>query len=61
MNPPLDNDLKRFEEQKREAHWDPAERWRIIQEFIAWADSQATGGRNTKERCLELQRKKIQG
>ena len=58
MIPPPDNELKRSEEQKREAHWEPAQRWRVIQEMIAWADSQATGGRNTKQRCLELQRTK---
>ena len=38
----------------------PAERWRIIQKMIAWADSQATVRRNTRERCLELQRAKLQ-
>jgi hypothetical protein len=58
MNTPPDADLKRYEEEKRERHWDPAVRWRLIQEMIAWADSQATGGRNTRERCLELQREK---
>ena len=60
MIPPPDNELKQSEERKREAHWDPAERWRVIQEMIAWADSQATVGRNTRERCLELQRAKRQ-
>jgi hypothetical protein len=58
VNPPLDNDLKQNEERKREARWDPAQRWLVIQEMIAWADSQATGGRNTPARCLELQRAK---
>jgi hypothetical protein len=58
MNTPPDADLKRYEEEKRERHWDPAVRWRVIQEMIAWADSQATGGRNTRQRCLELQREK---
>lgn len=58
MSGPPDNELKRFEEQKREAHWDPVERWRVIQEMIVWADAQATVLRNTREQCLELQRKK---
>jgi hypothetical protein len=58
MSGPPDDELMRFEEQKREAHWDPAERWRIIQEMIVWADAQSTVRRNTKERCLELQQKK---
>ena len=58
MAAPSDSELKQFEEQKREAHWDPAERWRIIQEMIVWADAQATVRRNTPKRCLELQRAK---
>jgi hypothetical protein len=58
MNAPRDADEKRYEEENRERHWDPAVRWRVIQEMIAWADSQATGGRNTRERCLQLQREK---
>jgi hypothetical protein len=51
--------LKRAEEQKREAHWDPAERWRVLQETITWAESQATVRRNTPQRCLELQAAKL--
>ncbi len=61
MLPPPDNELKQSEERKREAHWDPAERWRVIQEMIAWADSQATVRRNTPARCLELQQAKERG
>ncbi len=53
------DDLKRFEERKREAHWDAAQRWRILQETIAWAESQATVRRNTPQRCLEIQRAKL--
>jgi hypothetical protein len=53
--------LKRAEEQKREAHWDPAERWRVLQETITWAESQATVRRNTPRRCLELQAAKLKG
>jgi hypothetical protein len=53
--------LKRAEEQKREAHWDPAERWRVLQETITWAESQATVRRNTPQRCLELQAAKLGG
>ena len=52
MDPP-DGELKRREEKKREAHWDPAARWRAIQDMIAWAEKQATVRRNTPERCLE--------
>ena len=55
------DDLKRAEEQKREAHWDPAERWRVLQATIDWAESQATVRRNTRQRCLELQEAKRKG
>lgn len=55
----MDDDLKRREEAKGDAHWDAAERWRIIQETIAWADSQAPVSRNSKARCLELQRAQL--
>lgn len=34
------DDLKRREEEKRERAWDPAERWRLIQETITWAEAQ---------------------
>ncbi len=53
------DDLKRSEEQKREAHWDAALRWRVLQETITWAESQATVRRNTPRRCLELQAAKL--
>jgi len=53
--------LKRREEQKREACWDAAQRWRVLQETIAWAEAQAPVGRNTPARCLELQRAKLAG
>ena len=53
------DELKRREEQKREACWDAAQRWRILQETITWAEAQATVRRNTPARCLELQRAKL--
>ncbi|NQU20779.1 MAG: hypothetical protein HQ567_05810 [Candidatus Nealsonbacteria bacterium] len=59
MSDTFDDDLKRFEEQKREANCDPAERWRVLQETITWAEAQATVRRNTRERCLELQAEKL--
>jgi hypothetical protein len=55
----VDDDLKRQEEAKRDRHWSPAERWRIIQETIDWADAQAPVSRNSMTRCLELQRRKL--
>ncbi|MGA2616949.1 MAG: hypothetical protein ABSF26_05010 [Thermoguttaceae bacterium] len=51
-----DSELLRREEQKREAAWNPLQRWRALQQFITWAESQATGGRNTPARCKEKER-----
>jgi hypothetical protein len=61
MSDLFDDGLKRREEQKREANWDPAEYWRILQETIAWADSQACVPRNSPARCLEVQKAKLAG
>ena len=59
MAEPAVDDLKSLEERKREAAWDPAQRWRVLQETITWADSQATARRNTPQKCLELQEAKL--
>jgi hypothetical protein len=55
----MDDNLKRSEEQKREKMWDPAQRWRVLQETITWAESLPSVARNTLERCLELQKAKL--
>lgn len=44
-------ELKAREEAKRERNWNGAERWRVIQATIAWAESQATVRRNTPAAC----------
>jgi hypothetical protein len=49
--------LKRFEEQKRERCWNAQERWRVIQQTMDWVDSQQAIGRNTKQACLAHQAK----
>gem|GEM_PF-1550226 len=54
-----DYDVKHREEVKREAQWEASQRWRVIQETIAWAEAQATVRRNTRQRCLELQQAKL--
>jgi hypothetical protein len=36
----MDDDLKAREEEKRERAWDPVQRWKVIQETIAWAEAQ---------------------
>jgi hypothetical protein len=56
----MTDDLKLREEQKREAAWAPRQRWLAIQATITWAGKQPIVRRNTKARCLELERKKFQ-
>jgi hypothetical protein len=53
-------ELLRREEAKREACWDPAERWRVIQETITWAEAQLPVPRNSPRRCKELERAKLE-
>jgi hypothetical protein len=50
-------ELLQSEEAKRDRMWDPAERWRMIQEMIDWADAQKPVPRNSKEGCPAAQRK----
>jgi hypothetical protein len=45
------------EEAKRRRNWDSSMRWKALQEMIAWAESQATVRRNTKEACLANQQR----
>ena len=47
------------EEQKRQRQWDPAARWKAIQDTITWAEQQATVRRNTPEVCREIERKML--
>ncbi len=51
--------LKEAEEARRERHWDPAVRWRVLQETIAWAEAQATVRRNSNAARLAEQREKL--
>lgn len=52
----MTSEEKEREEKKREA---ALERWRVIPETIAWADSQATGGRNVPANRLKEQERKL--
>jgi hypothetical protein len=58
MNESL-SELKQQEEAKRERNWDPAMRWKVIQDTIAWAEQQATVRRNTPAACLAEQQRKL--
>jgi hypothetical protein len=39
-------DLKKAEELKRERNWNPAMRWRVLQDTIAWVEAQRAARRN---------------
>ena len=58
MTEPLTNQI-RSEEAKRERCVDPRERWRALQETIAWADAQQKPPRNSIQSCLERQRRLV--
>ena len=58
MTEPLSNQI-RSEEAKRERCVDPRERWRALQETIAWADAQQKPPRNSIQSCLERQRRGV--
>jgi len=56
MNDDL-TELIRAEEAKRQRCFSPAERWRVIQETLAWAEQQRTVRRNTPAACHANQRR----
>ena len=51
----MNDNEKRAEEAKRDRNWDQAERWRVLQETITWAEAQQAVPRNSKESCLARQ------
>jgi hypothetical protein len=53
------NRLLAHEESKRNRMANKRQRWLAIQRWIAWADAQRTGGRNTRARCLQEQERKL--
>ena len=55
----MTDDLKQDEEAKRDRNWDARQRWKALQDMIAWAEAQATVRRNTREACLREQAKKL--
>jgi hypothetical protein len=54
-------ELKRREEEKRERCADPRLRWEVLQQTIAWVDSQQPIPRNSPKGCLaaEARRRKL--
>ena len=55
----IEETLKRREERKREACWDPVVRWRVLQETITWAEAQCRHPRNSPSRRLAEQARKL--
>lgn len=55
----MNSDQIRAEQAKRERHWDPGVRWRVLQETIAWAAAQSTVTRNSIEARLAEQNRKL--
>jgi hypothetical protein len=55
----MTSDQIRAEEEKRERHWEPGVRWRILQETIAWAADQSSVKRNSIEARLTEQNRKL--
>jgi len=43
------------EQRKRETCWNPVERWRVLQQTIAWVDAQQSVPRNSPAGCLAKQ------
>jgi hypothetical protein len=53
------SEQKAREEAKRERNWDPNQRWKVVEETLAWCEAQATVRRNTPEACLAEQNRKL--
>ena len=53
----MNSKLKQAEEQKRDACWEPGERWRVLQATIAWVDSQQKVPRNSPTGCLKAEQR----
>lgn len=55
------DDLKAREERRREAHWGPVVRWKILQETITWTEAQSTPRRNDPTQRMAEQSRKCAG
>ena len=47
--------LLESEAAKRDRNWNPALRWKVLQETITWVDAQAKIPRNSRAACLANQ------
>lgn len=59
MSGAMIGELLEREHRKRERNWDPALRWKVIQDTITWAEAQI--GRNTPLACKEKERRILDG
>jgi len=55
------NALVAQEQGRRERAWSSADRWRVLQETIRWAELQPTARRNTPQACLARERRLLGG
>ena len=47
------------EASRRDRNWDPEERWQVILRTLEWAEAQLPVKRNSREACLEHQRRHV--
>jgi hypothetical protein len=52
----MNDSLLQTEELKRNQCWNQAEQWRVLQETIAWIDSQQDVPRNSPAGCMAAER-----
>lgn len=56
----MSDELVRRETDKRERCWNSGDRWRVIEQTIAWVDSQQAVPRNSRQACLANQARLLQ-
>jgi hypothetical protein len=54
------SELVEREAAKRDRNWHPRLRWQVLQQTIAWVNSQSNVRRNTKEACLANQQRLLE-
>lgn len=53
------DEIKQRQELLREKQWPATEKWRVIQETLAWAEQQGTVSRNNPKTRLQEQAAKL--
>jgi len=57
----MKHDLKEREESKRNRVWSPAQRWRVLQDTVTWAEAQTSVRRNLPAACLAKEHNLLAG